>query len=113
LGVATLKQRKIGPRHVLGFVFAPAYKALAMTDANIALESNPAESINIALPDHPNALLTETQAAYLLGVRHRTLQGWRQRGDGPPFVKVSRRAVRYRRRDLLEFVEARLVSSTS
>jgi len=41
------------------------------------------------------------------------LQAWRQRGGGPLFVRVSSRAIRYRRRDLIAWAEAKLVESTS
>ncbi len=61
----------------------------------------------------PDALLNESQAASLLGFTPRALQMWRYRGGGPKFVKVSSRAIRYRRRDLLDWVEARVRSSTS
>lgn len=58
------------------------------------------------------AMLTETEAAELLNVSVRTLQGWRVRGGGPKFCRYSR-LVRYVRADLLAFIEARRVSSTS
>ncbi len=60
-------------------------------------------------------LLTEAQAGRLLGFSPRTLQKWRARGDGPPFVKLSdnRGAVRYRQCDLAAFIEKRLRRSTS
>lgn len=48
-------------------------------------------------------LLTEDQAADILRVSPRTLQGWRQRGDGPPWVKLGA-TVRYRRRDLRRYI---------
>ena len=63
-------------------------------------------------PD-PDALLNQGQAASLIGVSERTLECWRWRGDGPPYVKISRRAVRYRRRDIREWAESRLQRSTS
>jgi phage terminase Nu1 subunit (DNA packaging protein) len=40
-------------------------------------------------------LVTETQLAELLTTPRRTIQGWRSRGGGPPFIRVGRRAVRY------------------
>lgn len=46
-----------------------------------------------------DALLTENQAARILRVSPRTLQGWRHRGTGPAYVKLGT-AVRYRRGDL-------------
>lgn len=44
-------------------------------------------------------LLTEGQAADLLRLSSRTLQAWRSRNVGPPFVRAGR-AIRYRRSDL-------------
>ncbi len=35
--------------------------------------------------------LTEEQEADALGVVTRTLRAWRQRGEGPPFVKVGKK----------------------
>lgn len=58
-------------------------------------------------------LLTEAQAAQLLGFSPRTLQAWRVRGGGPTFVHVSARCVRYRREDLEAWIEERLRISTS
>ncbi|WP_309940699.1 helix-turn-helix transcriptional regulator [Tardiphaga robiniae] len=56
----------------------------------------------------PDSLLTETQVGHLLGLSIRTLQSWRLRRAGPLFVQVGR-AVRYRRRDLLAWIEANTV----
>jgi hypothetical protein len=57
-------------------------------------------------------LLTEAQTADVLNVSMRTLQAWRVRGGGPLFVRAGR-AVRYRRRDLLVWVEQNTAASTS
>jgi hypothetical protein len=43
------------------------------------------------------------------GFSVRTLQAWRIRIAGPAFVQVGR-AVRYRRRDLIAWIEANTVS---
>jgi hypothetical protein len=61
----------------------------------------------------PDALLTEDSAASLLGFSPRALQSWRHRGGGPIFVKISARAIRYRRIDLQSWAEKRLRKSTS
>jgi hypothetical protein len=61
----------------------------------------------------PVALLTEADAAAYLRLTRRALQAWRYQGRGPRFVKISRRAVRYRIDDLEAFVEACLRNSTS
>ncbi len=60
----------------------------------------------------PEALLTETQTADLLNISIRTLQAWRVRGGGPRFVRAGR-AIRYRRRDLLAWIEQHTAGSTS
>jgi hypothetical protein len=59
-----------------------------------------------------DALLTEAQASDLLNLSIRTLQAWRLRGGGPAFVKCGR-AVRYRRSDLVSWVEANTKDNTS
>lgn len=61
----------------------------------------------------PDALLSQLEAAALIGVSERTLECWRWRGSGPPFVKISRRAVRYRRRDIQQWISERIQHSTS
>lgn len=58
-------------------------------------------------------LLTEREAATLLGFTPSALQAWRLKGGGPRFVKISARAVRYRPQDLEVFVEERLRTSTA
>lgn len=63
--------------------------------------------------DYLNRLLNERQAAEFLGYTVRALQNWRIRGQGPDFVRVSQRSIRYRRKDLMEWVENNLVSSTA
>ena len=58
-------------------------------------------------------LMNEKEAAELLGFAVRTLQTWRSRGGGPPFIRVSSRCVRYRREDLLAWIAERRRLSTS
>jgi DNA-binding transcriptional MerR regulator len=57
-----------------------------------------------------DALLAEVYAAELLGLSSRTLQAWRTKGIGPAFVRAGR-AVRYRRRDLIAWMDANTVVS--
>jgi predicted DNA-binding transcriptional regulator AlpA len=64
------------------------------------------------IPADVDALLNEAQTELLLGVSARTLQAWRLRGGGPKFVKAGR-AVRYRRRDLLDWIDKGTVENTS
>lgn len=63
--------------------------------------------------DHYDRLINEQEAADFLSHSVRTLQGWRVRGGGPHFAKISGKSIRYRRRDLIAWTEARLVASTS
>ncbi|RYG91017.1 DNA-binding protein [Loktanella sp. IMCC34160] len=58
-------------------------------------------------------MMTEVEAADVLCYTVRALQNWRHRGGGPKFVKVSARSVRYRRRDLLAWINDRTVQHTS
>ncbi|MGB0497542.1 MAG: helix-turn-helix transcriptional regulator [Rubricella sp.] len=71
-----------------------------------------AEAIEAAKAD-PDRLLDEKEAADLLCYSVRALQNWRHRGGGPRYVRVSARSIRYRRRDLLAWIEARTVAHTS
>ena len=64
-------------------------------------------------PDYLDRLINENGAANFLGYTIRALQGWRVKGGGPKFIRVSARSIRYRRRDLIEWAEARLKTSTS
>lgn len=56
--------------------------------------------------------LNTKQAAERLTLSPNTLEVWRCRGDGPPFVKLGR-AVRYRASDLDAYVERRTRNNTS
>lgn len=58
-------------------------------------------------------LFKEKQAAEYLNFTQRALQNWRVRGGGPNFVKVSARAIRYRRCDLDQWMIERLRANTS
>ena len=60
-----------------------------------------------------DALLNERQAAAFLGCTGRFLQQRRRVGDGPLFVRISSRCVRYRPTDLEAWIEQRIRKSTS
>ena len=67
----------------------------------------------IEIPADPSALLTTKQAAAFLNFTPRALESWRIHGGGPHFVRVSARAVRYRRRDLEDWIATKVIASTS
>jgi predicted DNA-binding transcriptional regulator AlpA len=60
------------------------------------------------MPTRPDRLRTR-DAAQVLGLAERTLERMRQRGDGPPFTRLSRRLVVYDAADLLAWLHARRV----
>jgi excisionase family DNA binding protein len=57
-------------------------------------------------------MLRTEQAAKILDVTKSTLESWRCRGGGPPFVRYGR-AIRYREEDLDRFIESKVRSNTS
>ncbi len=61
-----------------------------------------------AIPADPEAALLPTEAALLLGLSPRTLEGLRFKGEGPPYFRI-RRGVRYRRSDVVAWIEARRI----
>jgi len=69
-------------------------------------------SMAVAGLPHDDSLLTEVQAAEFLNLSVRTLQSWRVSGSKIPFVRCGR-AVRYRRGDLLAWIKANTVTSTT
>ena len=64
------------------------------------------------LPTDPDALLFPAEAAYLMALSERTLEGLRVRGGGPAFFRL-RRAVRYKRADVVAWIDRRRFDSTS
>jgi len=68
---------------------------------------------NILFPSDDSALLKEEQAAAFLGVTRRALQSWRLSGQGPQYIRISSRCIRYRKRELVTWSENRLQTSTS
>jgi predicted DNA-binding transcriptional regulator AlpA len=62
--------------------------------------------------DDPDTLLTGREAAALLRLSERTMERHRAAGTGPRYVALGR-AVRYRRGDLLDWIERAARQSTS
>ena len=61
----------------------------------------------------PDALLTTVQAAEFVNFTPRFLEARRVIGGGPPYVRISARAVRYRRADLIGWASSLVRTSTS
>ena len=64
-------------------------------------------------PDRPQDMLTTTQAASVLGLSPRTLEQMRVKGGGPNYFALGKRAIRYRRHALENWLDARLRKSTA
>jgi hypothetical protein len=71
-----------------------------------------AATASLPSPLDAEAGCNEVQAALFLGLSPRTLQAWRVRGGGPPYLKIGR-VVRYQRRALIQFMAERTVTSTT
>ena len=54
----------------------------------------------------PSDMLDENAVSNALSVAVATLRNWRWLGEGPRFVKLGKRTVRYRRADVDAFIEA-------
>jgi hypothetical protein len=61
----------------------------------------------------PELHIDEKRAAEYLSISPRTLQGYRTKGGGPEFVKISHKVVRYKIADLIKWVENRKRKNTS
>lgn len=61
----------------------------------------------------PDALLTRTAAASLLGIAPKTLANLATKGGGPPIIYVGPRSPRYSLSDLRTWKDARRVANTS
>jgi len=61
----------------------------------------------------PTRLLTRREAAAFLGIGCQTLANWSSTGrGGVPFIRLSRRLIRYRQADLVRWLNDRVVTHT-
>lgn len=56
-------------------------------------------------------LLSRDEIEDLFGLSRRWLELAAWRGDGPPLIRISRRMVRYRRSDVVAWLDARRVGT--
>ncbi|MBX9727093.1 MAG: helix-turn-helix domain-containing protein [Rickettsiales bacterium] len=73
-----------------------------LKQSSAAIEAAQADNKN------PDALLTQKQVASEWGITVKALEKWRFSGGGPTYVKLGESrcaAVRYRRKDIKEYVE--------
>ncbi len=55
--------------------------------------------------------LTEHQVAEMTGFALQTLRNWRFRGEGPRYLKVAKRSIRYLESDVNEFMQRNLIET--
>ena len=65
--------------------------------------------VSYSIPQDPRYLLTEQEAGLYLGLSPKTLRNQRVKGQGPDYVKLSARCVRYRLADLETFITSKHV----
>ncbi len=73
-------------------------------------------SLNDILKTSPGWLdeaVDTAEASRIIGFPVCTLHTWRSRGDGPPFLKIGARSVRYQRRTLLQWMADRQRRNTA
>lgn len=58
-------------------------------------------------PPDDDQLLRDTAVAEWIGLEPKTLRNMRSRGDGPPWVRVGDKAIRYRRGAVRAWLAAR------
>ena len=61
---------------------------------------------------HSESLDDQEEIAKFLLVAPKTMEAWRSRGGGPPYVRVGR-LIRYRKSSVVAWLKSREVSSTS
>ena len=73
-------------------------------------ESEEAESSAL---DYWHSLINEGIAADFADLSKRTMQGFRQNGGGPKYIRISARCIRYTRAWLKDWADARSANSTA
>ncbi len=58
-------------------------------------------------------LLRPAEVADVLGVSERTLERWRMDGEGPQFISMSRKTIRYSAGAVEDFIDGRLKENTA
>ncbi len=61
----------------------------------------------------PNDLLNTAELSAEFGVSKQWTEIGRSRGYGPPFVRLGPRCIRYRRKDVLRWLESRVYARTA
>ena len=57
--------------------------------------------------------ITRKEAAHFLGLRPQTLANWQWLNEGPPFIRISERCVRYDVNELVAWMKAQEIRPVS
>ena len=93
--------------------FGANMEMIKMSSKQTTYAGSPATDSPSTLPDGFLPALNTQQAAEYTGLASATLETLRCRGNGPVFVRYSRRAVRYKIVDLDRWMIERTVANTS
>ncbi len=77
------------------------------------LDRRAAEIAEKGRQDDPNELLTTEETAAWLGVSRQWLEIGRSKKYGPSFCRIGPRHIRYKRSDVIRFLENRTYACTS
>lgn len=66
------------------------------------------ENIYVEMPD----VMDTKQLSQLLGVPVPTIATWRHNGNGPRFLRLGGRVIRYRKTDVLRWIASSVVETT-
>ena len=102
-----------GPQEVGSSIPGQGEFSPATADSATANNSQSARTGALESGDDPDSLIRQDEAVLLLGVSNRCLENWRYRGGGPSWIRISARCIRYRRSDLIQFIDERVKTNTS
>jgi hypothetical protein len=72
-----------------------------------------AEPLSCIHQSKERLLLKTLEAAEFLSLSPRTLEALRLKGGGPPYIQVTSKSIRYRVKDLQDWIEERRCTSSS
>jgi hypothetical protein len=102
-------RRPAPPQPMLQTLNHPPIRRPLPSPATVPDPTVPAREAPSAAP----GLLQAADVARRLGVTVKALERWRGRGDGPRFVRLTRKTIRYRVEDVQAFVAERVRTRTA
>lgn len=91
-------------------------QAATASGAPIQPAATPTATASGPMPDAERSrtdLITPDQAAAILSLNAKVLERWRGTGQGPAYIRLTSKSIRYRREDIDAFVAERVRASTA